>query len=166
MSVQNGTCETRSLELGNSNGSGLDSHSSDNESSQSSDHHEYTPPRKVYTLHDSSAYIVCMCMFYHLITLTTLGDKIGKGSHADVFEAKCTDCKHYPQCIALKCEPSNSSSPSIRPEFDVLTDLGSIDGIPNCYFYLEENGTAVMALKSLGPSLKTIFSRYVSLSLL
>jgi serine/threonine protein kinase len=89
-----------------------------------------------------------------------VGRRIGKGSNSEVFEA--TD-ETAGELVAVKLEPSKTTSPQVIYEAKVLKKLEGGLGIPRVHWYGVAGNYNAMVMELLGPSLDELFAQSGSL---
>ncbi|CAD6974187.1 unnamed protein product [Tilletia controversa] len=83
-----------------------------------------------------------------------VGRKIGEGSFGVIFEG--TNLLNSSQ-VAIKFEPRKTDAPQLRDEFRAYKLLGGSTGIPQAYYFGNENLHSILVIDLLGPSLEDLF---------
>ncbi|KAK0548069.1 Palmitoylated plasma membrane-bound casein kinase [Tilletia horrida] len=83
-----------------------------------------------------------------------VGRKIGEGSFGVIFEG--TNLLNSSQ-VAIKFEPRKTDAPQLRDEFRAYKLLGGSVGIPQAYYFGNENLHSILVIDLLGPSLEDLF---------
>ncbi|KAK0532285.1 Palmitoylated plasma membrane-bound casein kinase [Tilletia horrida] len=83
-----------------------------------------------------------------------VGRKIGEGSFGVIFEGQ--NLLNSSQ-VAIKFEPRKTDAPQLRDEFRAYKLLGGSVGIPQAYYFGNENLHSILVIDLLGPSLEDLF---------
>ncbi|KAI8982207.1 kinase-like domain-containing protein [Mycotypha africana] len=80
--------------------------------------------------------------------------KIGEGSFGIIYEG-CNLLTKQP--VAIKFEPKKTSAPQLKDEYRTYKMLAGIPGIPNTYYFGQEDAYNILIIDLLGPSLEDLF---------
>ncbi|KIK14507.1 hypothetical protein PISMIDRAFT_116955, partial [Pisolithus microcarpus 441] len=83
-----------------------------------------------------------------------LKERLGSGSYGKVFHVRNV---HTNEEFTAKFSPANDTDSILRHEYEVLSKLQGITGIPRVTSFRKEASYSVMVFECLGPSLEKVF---------
>jgi len=84
-----------------------------------------------------------------------LGAKIGSGSFGVIYKGTHVETGHK---VAVKLEKANTRHPQLQYESRIYKHMKGSIGVPNVYFYGQEEEYFVLVMDLLGPSLEDLFN--------
>eukprot|EP01083_Nonionella_stella_P274513 931864_1 len=84
-----------------------------------------------------------------------LGAKIGSGSFGVIYKGTHVETGHK---VAVKLEKANTRHPQLQYESRIYKHMKGSVGVPNVYFYGQEEEYFVLVMDLLGPSLEDLFN--------
>lgn len=94
----------------------------------------------------SDSYFPTQLSFTYLGGTYEIGQLLGTGSHADVYEAILNEMseliletQHLPQTMAIKVEPADVKHPSLPQEAEITETLCSLPGVRFLYDFTYSN---------------------------
>ena len=84
-----------------------------------------------------------------------LGQKIGSGSFGVIYKGTHVETGHK---VAVKLEKANTRHPQLQYESRIYKHMKGSIGVPNVYFYGQEEEYFVLVMDLLGPSLEDLFN--------